>query len=119
MSKTLPEILADILVEAIWSKMKKEGMSNTGDEGQITMIYGAVPGVVYRALVVKVDGKSISSAIDIPKQYYRPYRDYELDACVKQNLVRLVSEENPLFITAEDAQAFLSELDEIIEEDEA
>ena len=118
MNKTLPEKLADILVEAVWSKMKAEGMPNTGD-GQVTMIYGAIPGIVYRALVVRVGEKSVSSAIDIPKQYYRPYRDYELDACIKANLIKLVSEENPLFITADDARAFLSEIEEILEEDEA
>lgn len=121
MNKTLPENMADILIQSFVSAFKSNNIdinkASTPIIVTITDVCQHDRTRVGRAVYIEVDGLEFSLAIDAKKEYYRPYKDSELDACIRYNLDILFKDQTHEFITAKSAKEFVDELEAIANED--
>lgn len=120
MSKTLPERMADVLVQSFANAFKNHNIDLNKDLGTITVtIEDSCKNdktKVGRALYIEVQNKTFSLAIDAPKELYRPYKDSELEACILHNVDILLEDNEFVFITHEEVQDFIKETNEAMAE---
>ena len=122
MSKTLPERMADFLLKAFVTanKIAPEPMTFKEGSGTVT-VHLAESGyrtVLGRAVQISQGDNMLSLAIEIPRTYYYPYLDHELDACIQANIMKFLSDPNYEFMTDDDAKEFLGEMKAVLDERE-
>ena len=118
MNKTLPENMADFLIQCFANtpaivqglKEKKEIVTtNLHDNSKsVTMLS--------RGLEIWIGPTMFSLAIDIPKEFYRPYKDSELDACITYNLHSFLNDPEQTFMTCEQQLQFVDDCNAVFDE---
>lgn len=118
--KTLPEKMADILFQSLSDIINHAGVSlvDSNDPVSILITPSVSNGrtVLGRQVNINVGELEFFLAIDMPIEFYRPYKDSELDACLLLNVNLLMDNQQHKFMSAEDAEAFADEIEEIVKE---
>lgn len=117
MNKTLPENMANLLIQGFANAFKSLNL-DLKNAMVTTRVYDNAKSsnIVSRGLDISVDEHDFSLAIDMPKEFYRPYKDSELDACINYNLQLLLSDPNHVFMTDEEAAIFTSDCKAVFDE---
>lgn len=120
MSKTTPERMADVLIQSFSNAFKTHNINTKENLGTITVTINDSckhdKTRVGRSLQIEVGGLTFSLAVDVLKEYYRPYRDSELEACILHNVNLLLVDKKVTFITNEEIQDFITEMNEALAE---
>lgn len=119
MSKTLPEKMADFMFQGFVELHKIDPIDYLED-GTVTVTisdYSKHPSIIGRSVEISKGDRVFSLAIDMPRAFYYPYLDHELDACINRNSEIFINNPYTEFMSKSQIVEFTSECEALADED--